>query len=61
MDLAKDQRVTPDPEATESSMAAHNTIYSILLFMSLAMLIITCVTDPGIIPRGTEEKLTYLY
>lgn len=60
-DLAKDQSLKDDPEATQNSLTIHNTIYSILLFLSLLMLIITCLTDPGIIPRGSDDKITFLY
>ena len=61
MDLAKDQSIPAEPEKTQSAMNVHNAIYSVLLFLSLATLIITCITDPGIIPRGSEEKLSFMY
>ena len=44
----------------ETTMLVHSIVYSLLLVLSLTLLVATCLTDPGIIPRSSEEVLQFL-
>ena len=61
MNIAKDQENLDDPVEIDENLLVHEIIYCVLLVLSIFYLVLACVTDPGIIPRGSDEKMQYFY
>jgi len=50
-----------DPAGLHRQILIHDIFYALLLFLSLFFLVKACITDPGIIPRSTEENFQANY